>query len=95
MRIKFSQLRNVIRSVIQESSSTGKKTLSEGFKKPTRKELEEWSKGNYEEVVENDGDQDPCDSCGEMTPSNALTKSKNESEGSDSYLCQMCISGHL
>lgn len=129
MRIKLSQLRNVIRSAVQESygwpvesetslfgshskidvqnpndptnssvklpkGPNSRTNIQEGFKKPTRRELEEWSKGNYDEVVENDGDVDPCDGCGKMTPTNSLTKSKNESDGKNTYMCQVCMSGH-
>jgi hypothetical protein len=128
MRIKLSELREVIRSVVEESygwpvasemhlygtptkidvqnprdpknsalklpkGPNSRSDMNEGFKRPTQKELAEWAKGNYDEVDEVSGDADPCEQCGEMTPSGSLTKTKNEA-GKESYVCQMCLSGH-
>lgn len=75
------------------NSRDGMSSLEEGFKRPTSKELAEWSKGNFEEVDERDGESDPCEGCGEMAPSASLTQVKDDSGGSK-YMCQMCMSGH-
>jgi len=90
MKIKLSELRKIIRSIVKENASSSKTLVNETFQRITSKELAEWKKGNFDEIAEGDGESDPCERCNEMTPSKSLTKVKNDDK--EEFLCQSCMS---
>ena len=62
--------------------------LGEAYQRPSQRELQAWSKGDYSELTE-EVNQDPCDDCDRMFPSTALTKVQG-----GKYVCGSCAKSH-